>query len=224
MNQAQTEFRFQKYVYHGTSSVYLESFAAKLLNSEKWLPNRDFGSALYTTISLEQAQIWALQTVQKMGFDDTIDMKPCVLKIAVDAARLRELSPRMLVFMGDSIEWARFIYRHRVNTDHSSDPCGTDHPDLIIGPMADNDTGAIVKMGQLSGKDDRWFYDQIIRDRNHRKLDTLQLGNQIAFCSEALSPCLHIAGYYLFEYGRWEYHATGRKGIRTTRLLRTRNR
>lgn len=86
-----------------------------------------------------------------------------------------------------------------------TDPC-MKHPDLIIGPMADGDTGKILLEAVQLNKDVNWFYDQITRSSRGRRLDSLRLGNQVVFSSEMWESSLRLVGYHFFVGGRWIYH------------------
>lgn len=62
--------------------------------------------------------------------------------------------------MGASIEWAQYILDHR--TVKEEDPCPSaykrPHGDIVTGPMADNDTGEIIKEFIETGdKDGAWL-------------------------------------------------------------------
>lgn len=110
-----------------------------------------------------------------------------------------------LIFMSPELEWAEFVFKHRTNNHKGVDPCRK-HPDLMIGPMADNDTRMIVQDAVKLGKDAAWFADRITRDRKGRRLDPLKLGNQVVFSNERLEDSLLLVGYYLRSEGRWRYH------------------
>ncbi|HZG55031.1 DUF3990 domain-containing protein [Paenibacillus sp.] len=191
---------FPTTLYHGTLDLYLESFTERLLNRTFWRPGRDFGEGFYTTISMQQAMKWAVQGAKHYaGLRTPV---PCVLKIQLLPKKI-DVLPR--IFMSPEDEWIEFVFRHRVNDRKGWDPCRR-HPDLLIGPMADNDTGAIVRDAVKLGKDAAWFGDKITRDRRGRRLDPLKLGNQVVFAHERLEDSLKLVGYYLRTEGRWKYH------------------
>ncbi|XID94641.1 hypothetical protein ACF3MZ_09065 [Paenibacillaceae bacterium WGS1546] len=116
---------------------------------------------------------------------------------------------------GISKEWAKYIYDHRVVPlkKDTVDPC-TRHAHIVIGPMADADTGKIVQDGVRLKKDASWFMDKITRNSANRRLDGLELGNQIAFCDERLAPMLRLSGAYLFQGRRWRYYGIGEENER----------
>ncbi|WP_309120263.1 DUF3990 domain-containing protein [Paenibacillus sp.] len=187
-------------LYHGTLDFYLSAFQERLLDRAFWKPNRDFGEGFYTTISMQQAMKWAVHGAKHYAGLQT--PTPCVLKIQLLPKRI-DVFPR--IFMAPEAEWAEFVFKHRTNDRKGFDPCRK-HPDLMIGPMADNDTGMIVRDAVKLGKDAAWFGDQIVRDRRGRKLDPLRLGNQVVFANERLEDSLRLVGYYLRSEGRWKYH------------------
>ena len=193
------EVVFPAKVYHGTLDVYLESFKTQLLNSRFWKPNRDFGQGFYTTISFEQARIWAKAMQDKLNAGN-----PCVLEIIVSPELLKR-EPRYRIFTGISLHWAQYIYEHRTVAPGAPDPC-KDHADIVIGPMADADTGKIVASGVKLKKDADWFLDKITRNHANRRLDSLKLGNQITFCTESLAPMLQLSGYEVYQGRRWRYY------------------
>ncbi|MCU6707574.1 DUF3990 domain-containing protein [Paenibacillus sp. J5C_2022] len=184
-------------LYHGTTSRTVDSFSKKLLASRYWRPGKDFGEGFYTTISIAQARHWAHKTA-KESLDGG---KPCVLVV-----ELVSIPPQTepLLFLSDSLAWASFIYGHRRMTVKGTDPCET-HPEIIIGPMADNDTGKIVHKAVQLNKDDAWFYDEITKSRTGRRMDALSLGNQVVFASERWESHLRLVGYHVYSGGRWLY-------------------
>ncbi|MNE53519.1 hypothetical protein D3C80_1482520 [compost metagenome] len=176
----------------------MSSFEQKLLNSPYWRPGKDFGEGFYTTISIEQARKWSHKAA-KACWDGG---RPCVLVVEL-ASVPEQVDP--LLFLSDSPAWASFIYAHRKASVKGIDPCEA-HPDLIIGPMADNDTGKIVHKAVQLNKDEQWFYEQITMSRKGRRLDSLRLGNQVVFCSERWEAHLKLVGYYIYTGSRWMYH------------------
>jgi hypothetical protein len=187
-------------LYHGTTESNVTGFRKKLLDRTFWRPGRDFGEGFYTTISLTQARKWA----RKAEESSLTASHACVL--AVELISLPEaVDP--LIFLSESLLWAEFIFSHRkVNLKGMSDPC-LKHPEIIIGPMADSDTGKIVKEAVLLKKDVQWFYNQIIRTASGgRRIDSLRLGSQVVFSSERWASSLRLEGYYTFVKGRWIYH------------------
>lgn len=186
-------------VYHGTLDIYLDSFKHKLLDSQYWRPGRDFGEGFYTTTSLQQAKDWAVKMQDK--YDEGL---PCVLKVGI--LKPDSLNPTYLIFPpGPSETWAGFIFEHRKTTRKGQDPCKR-HPEIVMGPMADADTGKIIQDAVQWNKDVHWFYDRIIRNNRNRLLDAFRLGYQITFCSERLERMLSLHGYYVQKERGWVYH------------------
>lgn len=187
-------------LYHGTTDNYLPSFRDKLLNSRYWRPGRDFGEGFYTTISVGQARKWAYKGMRSSL---QADVRACVLEIELRAI---PEACQPLIFLSDSLAWAQFIMLHRLVERKGEDPCEPGHPDIIIGPMADSDTGKIIKEALQLNKDAQWFYEQITRSMRGRRLDSLLLGNQVVFSSESWESSLALVGYYIYTGGRWVYH------------------
>lgn len=188
-----------QHLYHGTVDTYWPSFRKRLLDASYWRPGRDFGEGFYTTISPAQARKWAVKAARSaVG-----DVRPCVLELEL----LGVPEPyEPLIFLGESLQWASFILEHRkVEHKGDPDPCGS-HPDIIVGPMADGDTGKILAECVQWKQDVHWFYDRITRSVRGRRLDSLRLGNQVVFSSEKWEPMLRLAGCYIQSGGRWIYH------------------
>ncbi|CAH1203710.1 hypothetical protein PAECIP111891_02400 [Paenibacillus allorhizoplanae] len=187
-------------LYHGTTNNLVNLFQDKLLDSRYWRPGRDFGEGFYTTISTAQARNWARKAAARsiMGHE-----LACVLEIELISIPAK-MEP--LIFLSDSLAWAQFVMSHRsVMNKGEDDPCHK-HPDIIIGPMADGDTGRIIEEAVQLNKDVHWFYDQILRTTRGRKLDALRLGNQVVFSSEKWEASLRFVGYNIFTGGRWIYY------------------
>lgn len=196
-------------LYHGTTDATVESFERQLLSQAHWRPGRDFGEGFYTTISIAQARKWA----HKAAKESWDGRKPCVLAIELSSIPA-EVEP--LIFLSNSQAWGSFIFEHRKIKTKGSDPCDR-HPDFIVGPMADNDTGKIVHIAVQLDKDDRWFYEQITKTRKGRTLDSLLLGNQVVFGSERWEQHLKLIGCYIYTGGRWLFHDS--QGGSKTRLI-----
>ncbi|OCT13687.1 hypothetical protein A8709_19060 [Paenibacillus pectinilyticus] len=187
-------------LYHGTTDNLVSLFQDKLLVSKYWRPGRDFGEGFYTTISAAQARIWARKAAARSLLGNE---HPCVLEIELLTIP-NQMEP--LIFLSDSLAWAEFVMSHRrVMIKGEADPCHK-HPEIIIGPMADGDTGRIIEEAVQLKLDVHWFYDQILRTTRGRKLDALRLGNQVVFSSEKWETSLRLVGYNIFMGGRWIYH------------------
>ncbi|RKP56818.1 DUF3990 domain-containing protein [Cohnella endophytica] len=190
------DIEFPSSVYHGTLDIYYESFKNRILNKNYWKQGRDFGQGFYTTISIEQAKNWARSMQDKLNMG-----RPCVLEIELSPERLI-FQPNYRIFAGISPTWGKYIYEHRTIPEYGNDPCES-HAQIIIGPMADADTGKIVQDGLRLKKDNVWFLDKITRNHANRRLDGLELGNQIAFSDEELAPMLRLTGAYVYQGKRW---------------------
>jgi hypothetical protein len=191
-------------LYHGTTDKSVNGFRKKLLDSSYWRPGRDFGEGFYTTISLAQARKWA----KKESESSLVDGNACVLVVELVSI---PSTVEPLIFLSESLSWAKYIFDHRkVTRKGLPDPCRK-HSEIIIGPLADSDTGKIIKEAVLLNKDIEWFYKQIIQSsRGAKRLDSLRLGNQVVFSSERWASSLRLIGYYTFVKGRWSYHEISR--------------
>jgi hypothetical protein len=195
---------FPSSVYHGTLDIYLESFKERLLNARYWKSGRDFGQGLYTTVSIDQAKNWARSMQDKLNVG-----QPCVLEISIEPDRIG-FQPNYCIFTGVSLDWAAYIYKHRTIPYGGVDPCKS-HSDIVIGPMADADTGKIVQDGVKLKRNSEWFLDKITRNHSNRRLDSLKLGNQIVFCDESLAPMLQLSGSHVYQGRRWRYNGNEEK-------------
>ncbi len=191
-------------LYHGTTSDCVTSFQSRLLNSSYWRPGKDFGEGFYTTISAQQARKWA----HKAAKESWNGGLPCVLVVELLSVP-EKIEP--LLFLSDSPAWAAFIFAHRKAATKGTDPCLA-HPELLIGPMADNDTGKIVHKAVQLKKDTAWFYEQIVTSRKGSRMDSLLLGNQVVFCSERWEKHLKLSGHYTYSGGGWMYHESEESG------------
>ena len=174
-------------VYHGTTDKYLPELLKNLIDPTKWRTNRDFGKGFYTTIDLTQAKDWAEKALSK-----SIDrVYPVVLQMRFNSYS----AIKHRIYLGPSLEWAEYVLKNRI--DNVSD----DEIMVVTGPLADNDTGEIVKQYlQSEGNGIQWFYNQITHDEQENRLSGLQLGNQIAFIDpDAARSILELDGYWIYE-------------------------
>ncbi|MCD1258399.1 DUF3990 domain-containing protein [Paenibacillus athensensis] len=199
-------FIFPRYVYHATVASCIAPLKERLLSRAYWrATDRDFGPAFYTTISFEQAASWASKAEEKQ-----IGEIGCIVKIQCFPERYSGFN-NVLAFLGDTNPlWTQFIVDHRYECDErGSDPCGPAHPAIVIGQMADN------KMDIVKDEYDRnqtqimdkysFFYERMTRDKHGRRLDALQLGNQIAFCDEGMNELLSLISYFTYDENREEW-------------------
>lgn len=201
------QLQFPRYVYHATITRFIAPLKDRLLNRAHWrTTDRDFGPAFYTTISFNQAADWARKAEEKQ-----IGGIGCVLKIQCFPERYEGFS-NVLAFLGDTNPlWTRFIVDHRYECDERGhDPCGQGHhPAIVVGQMADNKMDVVKdeyeqKKEQILDKYS-YFYEQITKDKHGRRLDALQLGNQIAFCDEGLNEFLSLISYFTYDEDREEW-------------------
>ncbi len=195
-------------LYHGTTDDSLAGFSRQLINSEYWRPGRDFGPGFYATPDIDQAREWAHKAAEKRARVGEF-VRPCVLEVDFLPQPYIDddggVENETTIFSGVSRSWAYFIYQHRLASSQSGDPCKK-HPAVVIGPMADNDTGAIVQQEIQYQYGFDWFYDRIIHSRQNQKLSLPRLGTQIAFCSDVWDSRLALTGYYVYsEEGAWNH-------------------
>jgi hypothetical protein len=114
------------------------------------------------------------------------------------------------VFLGANINWAQYILEHRAHLHE--DPCQDDsHGSVISGPMADNRTAKIIgkyAFQYLKGNHHivEDFYSKITQTEFRKKLDGLDLGNQIVFSNpEMANEVLSLVGYWKMTEAVWEY-------------------
>ncbi|MFC5471974.1 hypothetical protein ACFPPD_25165 [Cohnella suwonensis] len=82
----------------------------------------------------------------------------------------------LLDFRGESRAWASFILQHRYRGEPGVCSCGDDHPQIVCGPMADNNTGDIIDEFRKSNRklysksDFDWFWENAAVGRSSRFL------------------------------------------------------
>jgi len=212
-----TQIELPEVVYHGTQYSAIDGIIRKPINPDFWKPDKDFGAGFYTTIDLHQATLWAkkpfmmlaefanqenrnVRWVPKIPLGRT----PVVLVLEIHPDRYDD-NIRLLDFRGEGRAWVNFILRHRLHGKPGQCRCEL-HPQIVCGPMADNDTGTIIstfKQNQRSpdrDSDVEWFREQITMSKDGRRLNGLQLGDQIAFFDERLNGILKVRGYYVYEH------------------------
>lgn len=214
MASLRTHFIYPSRLYHGTRidpdvgvQKALEQFCSRLLNPEYWKNGKDFGRGFYTTLDLSQAQQWALRGMDQQK--RLILKIPLVLEIEWNPYHYVSDYHGMiehLIFPGASLEWAKYILDHRMNSRCS---CKKKHPAIIIGPAADN-SGLQIRTLVSSYKQQshsHYFLDGITKTPYGKQLTDLQLNNQVVFCSEIAQPTLKILGFYTWgeERQEWNY-------------------
>ncbi|WP_237179063.1 DUF3990 domain-containing protein [Paenibacillus sp. MMS18-CY102] len=196
-------------------------FTTKLLDKKYWKHGRDFGLGFYTTHLIEQPKPWAIKSSRKRASEEGVsahDYVPCILNIAWDTGALNEAA--VLLFSDASREWARFILDHRLQSDaNKADPCN-EHPDIVVGYMADNDTGDLVSRYLYeSGFEFEQFFEGIQISEEGNKMTMDGLGNQYAFCNEALDGTLKVTGCHILEGGEWIYYGIDDPHLSELKLL-----
>ncbi|WPS87019.1 DUF3990 domain-containing protein [Brevibacillus halotolerans] len=211
-------------LYHGTSlrvtKKELAYYKTKLLNGDYWQYGKDFGLGFYTTHLIEQAKTWAVKSVQRQINKEGIDITEfiaCVMVIKIIDENLKD--PTVLHFTDASERWAKFIYMHRLQTENTEEPCNV-HPDIVIGYMADNNTGGLISRCLI--EEDytfqNFFHDiQVTESGDCLTMD--RLGNQYAFCSETLNDSVVLEGCYLREKGEWNYYEIDAPYLSAIKLL-----
>jgi len=193
---------FPETLYHGTAlnNQGLENFKETLVNSRYWVAERDFGKGFYTTIDFPQAQKWAKHSLIKYPKDSAFKAYVFVISCNVEKYNDNILHQ---VYLGANQNWADFILHNRLEGVNNL----TDVPNVISGPMADNDVGYITSLYKESVKEDKeWFYKQIKRNPKGEKVHGLGLGNQIVFREETIANIiLSLEGWYVIENRRWKY-------------------
>jgi hypothetical protein len=210
-------------LYHGTTMDAIlnpEGLQSKLIN-EKFMQtprseNRDFGSGFYTTVDFRQASQWArkgLIAAWRSGIREFPEEKlPVILKIGCNLP-IEERQIDVLDFRGESNKWSDFILLHRYHSRLNECYCrmvfGHDHPKIVCGPMADNDTGSVIALFKdenraiLNENDRFWFREEITHTEQGFRRYGLELGDQVAWFGEDLNNFLSFDGYYKINIDRF---------------------
>lgn len=216
MIQFATKFVLPDVLYHGTTMASIldpNGFYNKLINEEFMKTprsqNKDFGTGLYTTVDFRQASQWArkgLVSAWKSGIREYPEEQlPAILKLSCRLP-VQDKQFEVLDFRGESNKWSDFILLHRFQSGLNDCACrmvfGHEHPDIVCGPMADNDTGTVIALFKqenrevLSETDRLWFREEITRTEQGIRRVGLELGDQIAWFGEELNNFLSLDGYY----------------------------
>lgn len=223
MTRLATSLILPDVLYHGTSMDAIlnpEGFQSKLIN-EKFMQsprseNRDFGTGFYTTIDFRQASQWARKGIiaaWRSGIREFPEEKlPAILEIGCKIPR-EERQIDVLDFRGESNKWSDFILLHRYQSRLNECFCrmvfGHDHPKVVCGPMADNDTGSVIALFKeenraiLNENDRAWFREEITHTEEGFRRFGLELGDQIAWFGEDLNNFLSFDGYYKLNIDRF---------------------
>jgi hypothetical protein len=225
LNPFITRFVLPEFLYHGTTMaavLHPDGFVKKLINQE-FMRNprsndRDFGTGFYTTIDFRQAAEWArrkMLAVWESGKDIhyyTEEELPVIVQIRCIQADVPQ-KIEVLDFRGEGDAWSDFILTHRIGSQLNNCHCiqfnGLPHPQIVCGPMADNDTGQVIAQFKQEGRewenadDRRWFRQQITQTNDGILQSGLELGDQIAWFGEDLNNFLRYDGYYKINKDRF---------------------
>jgi hypothetical protein len=152
-------------LYHGTN---IRFEIPKILQ-----PNRalDFGSGFYTTTDIDQASVWARVVVRRAnrGF-------PLLNMYEFDEKSVQFLQVKR--FETANREWLDFVSAHRLTIYNG------DNYDLIIGPVANDNTMPVIQSyidsTQEANEEDKEFYAQFAL----RQLRADRLKDQYVFKTE----------------------------------------
>lgn len=202
---------FPDVVYHGTFLSNLENFRSKPLDRRKWLTKnrdgriqtKDFGYGLYTATDFHRVARF-VQGKLKRNFR-SLDDKPCILEFQVNHSSCEHFA----VFTGVSEKWSEFVFDHRTNWMEPCNSCAPEHPELVVGPIADNSFRKVLaslkrktaslceEKGELSFEDFAGLKSWL--------LSSSELNNQIVFCNDEVQ-ILRIVKYYTLDDGKWVEH------------------
>lgn len=218
-----TRFVLPDTLYHGTTMGAIlnpEGFRKQLIN-EAFMrnfrsQNKDFGTGFYTTIDFRQAAHWARKSfvaAWRTGVRAFMPEElPAILKIRYRPV-VGDNEYSVLDFRGESKEWSDFILVHRYQSSLHECYCrmifGHEHPKIVCGPMADNDTGSVIAVFKEENRafyreeDRSWFQEQITQTEDGFRRVGLELGDQIAWFGEELNNFLEYDGYYKLNVERF---------------------
>lgn len=119
-------------LYHGS---YIEIKQPRILTPVRAL---DFGAGFYTTSSFSQAKSWAKRQIRMRTISENLDKhdQAIVTNYLFDRKGVRE-ELNILIFESPDSQWLEFVSRNRTLK------CVKNY-DLIIGPVADDKTMAVV--------------------------------------------------------------------------------
>ncbi|MBO4458500.1 MAG: DUF3990 domain-containing protein [Butyrivibrio sp.] len=143
-------------LYHGSN---VEVPKPMLLKAQREL---DFGKGFYTTSDKEQASKWAVRTAKRLKQNAGY-----VTVYEVDEQKYSGL--RILKFDSPNVEWLRFVTAHRKGEATNDDW------DIVIGPVADDQTMPVIEL-YLDGA-----YDE---DEAIKRLLPQKLKDQYTFKTE----------------------------------------
>ncbi len=151
-------------LYHGSN---IEIIKPKLLTNQRLL---DFGAGFYLTSSLQQATRWAELKARREQKGS-----PIVSVFEFDTRLMTEL--KVIKFECANVEWLRFITEHRKNMSSLV------NSDLIIGPVADDNTMPVLNL----------YFDGILNeDEAIKRLLPQNLKDQYTFKTETTLSLLRL--------------------------------
>jgi len=144
-------------LYHGSNVEIIK------VELEKCMPYKDFGKGFYTTTLKEQAWRMAKRRAAAEGGS------PVVTIFEIPDELLSEGGLNCRVFSGmPSVEWAVFVKNNRDKKfeDISSPECNLDGKyDVVVGPVADDTIGLLVRQFQRGLIDERYLTEGFSFDK-----------------------------------------------------------
>ena len=142
-------------LYHGS---YLEIKQPRILTPVRAL---DFGAGFYTTSSYSQARSWAKRQIRMRTITGNLKKhdQAIVTNYLLDAKNAKK-ELNILIFNSPDSQWLEFVSRNRTLQP-------VKNFDLIIGPVADDKTMAVVS-DYIRG---RYSHDEAIKRLKPFKLD-----------------------------------------------------
>ncbi|OXS58129.1 uncharacterized protein DUF3990 [Bacillus sp. V-88] len=147
-----SKYKIPKKLIHGTTSFGLLAISDKGIKSRGYSPlgiqnppsSLDFGEGFYCSLDNQvcrrQVETRAKTKAESFNIDG---ISPIIIEVLVDKEIHTDQSLKCVYFDGrlevDGLEWAEYIAFHRVKKDKklcTIHPC-ENHPDIIIGPVAD---------------------------------------------------------------------------------------
>jgi hypothetical protein len=174
-------------LYHGSSDTVAS------IDLSKGEANRDFGRGFYTTTVKIQAEkfasIKAKRSGKKFGVVSVYAYTPCA------EVHIRE-------FAGADFEWLTYVIVNR-KARQANPLGGYDAPDVVIGPVADDEVGLVLNQFLLGTygpveSPDAW-------KTAVRLLDTEKLYNQVFFATPLAVSCLTYKEAYEVAVDRRRY-------------------
>jgi hypothetical protein len=174
-------------LYHGSSELVAS------VDLSKGDASRDFGRGFYTTTVKVQAEkfasIKAKRNGKKSGFVSVYAYTPRT------EVRIRE-------FAGADFAWLTYVLANR-KTGQANPIGGYDAPDMVIGPVADDEVGLVLNqflLGTYGPVESPEAWKTAVR-----LLDTEKLYNQVFFATPLAVSCLTYKEAYEVAVNRRRY-------------------